>query len=150
MQNPITSLITTCCLVTTSAALGCGGAPITHVEPTPRPSMASGGFQAEQPRVEGWVLLGAPVAVTPIQHTITVAGQGGNIAQLLVKGVSGESEIAQITIEYMDKQVKRVDLQRKFLPGDGQVIELKADRPIDKIIVFLDPDSKGTFEIFGA
>jgi hypothetical protein len=30
------------------------------------------------------------------------------------------------------------------------VLELQDDRPIDKITVFLDPDSQGTFEIFGA
>ncbi|MDQ3367118.1 MAG: hypothetical protein M3680_16975 [Myxococcota bacterium] len=144
------NLITNLCLGAALAAVGCAAPSATPVESTPRPNAASGGFQAQQPRVEGWVSLGVPVAVTPIQHTITVGGQGGNIGQLLVKGVSGEAEISQITVEYMDKQVKRVNVQRKLLPGDGQVIELKADRPIDRIIVFLDPDSNGTFEIFGA
>lgn len=64
--------------------------------------------------------------------------------------MSGEPEIAQVQIEYMDKSVKKVDLNKRFVPGDGQVVELRENRPIEKIIFFMDPDSKGTFEIFGA
>ena len=129
-------------------ALGCGGSQT--MEPPPRPEPAQGGFQAEQPRVEGWVNLGVPVEETPIQRTVYIDGQGGQIAQLLIKGVSGEPEIAQVQIEYMDKTVKRVDLNKRFMPGDGQVIELKTDRPIQKVTLILDPDSKGIVEIFGA
>lgn len=120
------------------------------MEPPPRPDPAQGGFQAEPPRVEGWVNLGVPVEETSIQRTLYVDGHGGQIAQLLIKGVSGEPEVAQVQVEYMDKTVKRVDLNKRFMPGDGQVIELKVDRPIQKVTLILDPDSQGVVEIFGA
>jgi hypothetical protein len=136
-------------LMTMLLGAACGSSMQT-VEPTPRPSPDTGGYQATQPKAEGWVPLGDPVQITPIQQTIYVSGHGGNIGQLLVQGVSGEAEIHQIQIEYMDKGVKNVEVQRRFQPGDGQVIELRDDRPINKIIVFTDPDSQGTFEIFGA
>src|SRR5512139_3787273 len=130
-------------------ALGCGGANTSTVAPTPRPSPAQGGFQAQPPPVTSWVNLGVPVEVTPIERRIDLGGQPGSIGQLMIKGVSGEPEIAQVQVEYMDHSIKRVDINKRFQPGDGQVIELKEDRPIQNIVVFLDPDSQGTFEIFG-
>ena len=129
-------------------ALGCGGSQT--MEPPPRPQPAEGGFQAAQPRVEGWVNLGVPVEDTDIQRTLYIDGQGGQIGQLLIKGVSGEPEVAQVQIEFMDKSVKRVELNKRFLPGDGQVIELRDERPIQKVTIIVDPDSKGVVEIFGA
>jgi hypothetical protein len=131
------------------AAIGCAPAS-TSMEPAPRPSPASGGFQAQQPRAEAWVPLGDPVEVTELQQTIYVSGHGGNIGQLLIQGMTGEPEIAQIQVEFMDDAMKRVDLQKRFRPGDGQVIELRDDRPIKRIIVFIDPSSSGTYKIFGA
>ena len=131
-------------------AAACGGSNLQTTEPPPRPEPAQGGFQAQQPAVEGWVNLGAPVEVSPMQRTLQLSGQGGQLGQILIKGVAGEPEIAQIQIEYMDKSVKKVDLNKRFVPGDGQVVELRENRPIEKIIFFIDPDSQGTFEIFGA
>jgi len=131
-------------------AAACGGSNLQTTEPPPRPEPAQGGFQAQQPAVEGWVNFGAPVEVSPIQRTLVMSAQGGQVAQLLIKGVSGEPEIAQIQIEYLDKSIKKVDINKRFVPGDGQVVELRENRPIEKIIFFMDPDSKGTFEIFGA
>ena len=128
----------------------CGGADLTTVTPAPRPQPAQGGFQAQQPPAEGWRNLGQPVEVSPMQRTIALQGQGGKIATLMIKGVSGEPEVEQVLIEYMDSNQKKVEIGRRFAPGDGQVIELKEDRPIKQITVFLDPDSQGTFEIFGA
>jgi hypothetical protein len=129
---------------------GCGGSDLTSVTPPSRPQPAQGGFQAPPQSVEGWRNLGVPAEVSPIQRTIVLSGQGGKIATLMIKGVSGEPEIEQVIIEYMDKNQKKVDVNRRFVPGDGQVLELKDDRPIDKITIFMDPDSQGTFEIFGA
>lgn len=130
----------------------CGGANVndTTVLQTPRPSPATGGYQAETPPVEGWVSFGAPVETSPLQRTIHVQGAGGNIGQLYIKGVTGEAEISQIQVEYMDKGVKRIDLNMRFQPGDGQVVELREQRPISRIIVFIDPDTQGTFEVLGA
>ena len=125
----------------------CGGASVT---PAPRPQPAQGGFQAPPAAVEGWRNLGTPVEVSTMQRTLQLSGQGGRIATLMIKGVSGEPEIEQVVIEYMDQNQKTVDVKRRFVPGDGQVLELKDDRPINKIIVIMDPDSQGTFEIFGA
>lgn len=119
-------------------------------EPTPRPSPESGGFRAaDPPVVDSWKSLGVPVETAPAQQVIQVDGQGGKIGALMIKGVSGEAEIEHITVEYLNEQSRSVDITRRFLPGDVQVIELREDHAISKIIVFLDPDSKGTVEIFG-
>jgi hypothetical protein len=136
-------------LLSLVVVVGCGGSNINSIEPTPRPSPAQGGFQATQPPVEGWVRLATPVEISPMQHNVQVSGQGGAIAQLLIKGVSGEPEVASLEVVYLDKSEKKVEIHKRFVPGDGQVVELKDERPIDKIIVYIDPDSKGTVEIFG-
>jgi len=128
---------------------GCGGKDLTTVKSAPRPSATNGGFQADQPVVTEWVNLGTPSEVTPLQRTLQLNGYGGAIGQLLIKGVAGEPEIDRVQVEYVDKNVKSVELNKRFVPGDGQVIQLKEARPIEKIIVYTDPDSAGTFEIFG-
>ncbi|HLL23240.1 MAG TPA: hypothetical protein VK427_13980 [Kofleriaceae bacterium] len=133
--------------------VGCAGSNVQTVEPaqqSPRPDPAQGGFQAREPVVEGWVDLGTPVTISPVERRIELAGRAGKIAQLMFKGVSGEPEIAQVRIVYMDKTERTVELNKRFLPGDGQVVELKEDRPIQTISIFLDPDSQGTFTVFGA
>lgn len=133
-------------------ALGCGGGAgnLSGTESAPRPSPAEGGFQAQPaPVVREWVALGVPAPVTPAQQTLELGGHPGAVSSLLVKGVSGEPEIQHIRIEYMDKSIRGVDVGKRFVPGDGQVIELKEHRPIQKIIVFLDPDSQGSVEILG-
>src|SRR5688572_26969548 len=104
-----------------SVVLGCGGGNLTTVEQTPRPQASQGGFQATQPPVEGWVALGVPAYVSPSQRTLQISGSGGAIGQLLIKGVSGEPEISLVTVEFMDKSQKSVELHRRFVPGDGQV-----------------------------
>lgn len=128
----------------------CAGSEVTTVQQPNRPQPAEGGFQAPPPAVEGWRNLGAMVEISPIQRTIALDGQGGKIATLMIKGLTGEPEVEQVLIEYMDQNQKKVEVNRRFAPGDGQVIELKEDRPIKQISIFIDPDSQGTFEILGA
>jgi len=134
-------------------AIGCGGSSgnLSNANSTPRPSPAEGGFQAPpQQVVATWVSLGSPAPISAVQQTLELGGEPGPVSQLLVKGVSGEPEIDLIQIEYMDKSLKGVELKKRFVPGDGQVIELKEHRPIRKIIVFIDPDTQGTVEILGS
>src|SRR5688572_9903444 len=90
----------------------CGGSELTSVTPSPRPQPAQGGFQAQPAPAEGWRNLGAPVEVSQIQRTLQLSGQGGKIATLMIKGVSGEPEIEQVLIEYMDQAQKKVDVNR--------------------------------------
>lgn len=130
-------------------ATACGSAGPAPAS-TPRPSPESGGFRAaEPPKTHSWKLLGMPVETAPSQQTIEVGGAGGKIGAIMIKGVSGEAEIEQITVEYLNEQSRRVDLKKRFLPGDVQVIELREEHAISKIVVFLDPDTQGTVEIFG-
>ena len=131
-------------------AASCAANTQTTSDPVNRPDPATGGYQAPQPRAEAWVSLGPTMETSPIQRTVEVGGHGGRISNLMIKGTHGEAEVTQVIIQYMDKAQKKVELHKTFLPGDAQVIELREDRPIDKIIVFIDPDTDGHFQIFGA
>lgn len=135
-----------CSLIAGAALAGCASTPA----PVQRPSAASGGYRAPQPKADRWVSLGAAVPTSPTQHTIEVGGAGGKIGTLMLKGIAGEAEVEQITITYMDEMQQSVDVQKKLLPGDAQVIELREDRVISRIIVIMDPDSNGQIELLGA
>lgn len=131
-------------------AAGCAANSRPASEPQNRPAPATGGYRAPEPRAEAWIALGPTMETSPIQRTVEVGGHGGRISNLMIKGVHGEPEVTQVIIEYMDRAQKKVELQKTFLPGDAQVIELREDRPIGRIIVFVDPDTQGELQIFGA
>ncbi|HEU0036502.1 MAG TPA: hypothetical protein VFQ53_38080 [Kofleriaceae bacterium] len=119
---------------------------------SPPPPSNAGAFHEVQPRqpvVADWFVLGQAVQTGELTQTIYVDGRDP-VSQLLVKADSGEPEIEQIEITYSDNQSKRVTLDRKLVAGDGQVIELRERRAIQKIVVYADPDSRGQYTIFGS
>ena len=97
-----------------------------------------------------WVELAPPVTTTNMQQDITVGVTDRPFSQLMVKAVDGEPQIETLEIQYMDDDLKQVTVHRKLLAGDGQVIELRQRAVIKKITVFTQPDSHGTYTIFGA
>jgi hypothetical protein len=120
----------------------------TAVQPRPV-ATNSGAFSDPAPAgINSWIELGGAQAVNTSQtHQVTTLEP---FAQLMVKAVDGELEIEQIQIEYANHENRIVQMKRKFVKGEGQVIELREKRPIAKIIVFTDPDSTGSYIVYGA
>ena len=125
---------------------------------TPVPSSENAGAFADPPArvmpredgseaVRGWVVLGRAQTTNLSQTHVVTTGEP--FAQILVKAVDGEAEIEQIEITYRDHQSRVVRLGRRLVAGDGQVIELREKRPIEKIVVHTDPDSRGDYVLFG-
>jgi hypothetical protein len=113
------------------------------VDPPARVLPTSGGGEA----VKGWVVLGKAHTVDLAQtHLITTTEP---FDELLVKAVDGEPEIEQIEIQYRDRQSRTVRLERRFAAGEGQVIELRDKRAIEKIVVHTDPDTQGDYVLYG-
>ena len=126
-------------------AAACGGAPspaTNHVGAYRDPAAAP-------PAVRDWVVLGDNVAAVSLQQQVVVRSPQA-FGQLLVKGVTGAPEIQQIEIEYDDKSVHTVTLDRTLPAGEGQVIELRDRRAITRLTVFTDPDGQGTYAVFGS
>lgn len=115
----------------------------------PPPSPNTGSFHEPTGNVAQWVELGPLVLVDEFSHTIDVRDPNP-FGELLVKGTAGEPKISQLQIEYGDHTVYNVDLNRRLVPGEGQVIELRQRRAITKITVFTAGNSNGSFTIFGA
>ena len=99
--------------------------------------------------VRDWVVIGNGVPAVNLQQQIMLT-QPTAFNQLLVKGVSGAPEIQQIEIQYDDKSVHTVTLDRKLPEGEGQVIELRDRRAITRLTVFTDPDGQGSYSVFGS
>lgn len=104
---------------------------------------------AAAPAVRDWVVLGNGVPAIDLQQQIIVTRPTA-FDQLLVKGVSGAPEIQQIEIQYDDRSVHTVTLDRKLPAGEGQVIELRDRRAITRLTVFTDPDGQGSYSVFGS
>jgi hypothetical protein len=121
----------------------CGGAPASNHVGAYRDPVAAA------PAVRDWVVLGDNVPAVALQQQVIVQSPHA-FGQLLVKGVSGAPEIQQIEIEYDDKSVHTVTLERTLPAGEGQVIELRDRRAIRKLTVFTDPDGQGTYAVFGS
>lgn len=109
----------------------------------------TGAFQEPEAAViHKWVTIAeAPTIDLSQEHVILTRESFG---QLLVKATDGAPEIEQIEIEYADHESRVVKLERKLVTGEGQVIELREKRPIAKLVVHTDPDSSGTYRVFGA
>jgi len=101
------------------------------------------------PEVTDWVVLSPTVQTGSMQQLIEVGTTNRPFSQLLLKAVDGEPQIEMLQIQYADDELKQVDVHRKLVAGDGQVIELREKRAIKKITVITDPDSHGSYTIFG-
>lgn len=120
---------------------------------TPPPAPANtGAYQqpSSPPEVRDWVVLAPAVTTTNMQQTVEVGVTDRPFSQLLLKAVDGEPQIESLEIQYMDDDLKQVTVHRKLLAGDGQVIELQQNGVIKRITVFTQPDSHGSYTIFGA
>ena len=124
--------------------VACGGAPPpdSHVGAYRDPAVSA-------PAVRDRVVIGNGVPAVNLQQQIMLT-QPTAFNQLLVKGVSGAPEIQQIEIQYDDKSVHTVTLDRKLPEGEGQVIELRDRRAITRLTVFTDPDGQGSYSVFGS
>lgn len=128
-----------------AAGFGCATAPTESA-----PVRNTGAFVEPGPsRVANWVDLGPAVAQDEFIHTIAVSDPNP-FGELMVKGVAGEPKISTIRIEYPDHSVQQVTLDKRFVVGEGQVIELRQRRAIAKITVITAGNSNGAFTVFGA
>src|SRR5262245_51769207 len=127
-------------------------APNTPQQPAlQRPSPETGGIQATQgPLVHEWVELGSPAPSAPLQQTLQVPTDIGPVSELMIKGLSGESRISQILVQFSDQREKTIDMKKILAPGDGQVIELRESQRVSRITVFVEPESTGTLVVLGA
>jgi hypothetical protein len=137
--------------VLAAALLGaCAPNGTTPAPAQPQPTNA-GVFREPTPRVpvHDWVVLSGVTATANTAQDIPV-GAGEAFSQLLVKAIAGEPEIEQMEIYFANDESRLIKLDHKLVAGDGQVIELREKRAIKRIIVYTDPDSQGTYTIYGA
>ena len=77
--------------------------------------------------------------------------RGARLSKLRVEGVRGMPVIQKIAIEFRDGSTQAVDLDMRLPRGTGEVIDLNGGvRRVDRIIVYADPHSRGSYSLFGA
>ena len=76
---------------------------------------------------------------------------GARYRKLRVEAVRGEPVILKIAIEFADKTNQAVEYRESLPAGTGEVIDLNGgDRRINRIIVYTDPHSRGSYSVYGA
>jgi hypothetical protein len=97
-----------------------------------------------------WTPLAQGYSARTERQFINVGGQG-RFSKLRIEGVRGEPVILKIAIEFGDKTGQAVDYREALPAGTGEVIDLNGDtRKINRIIVYTDPHSRGSYSVYGA
>lgn len=81
---------------------------------------------------------------------INVVGRGGALRKLVISGDRGAPVITRVAIEYNDRSVQTVEINARLRRGDDERIDLRGNRPLNRIVVYTDPRSRGAYSIYGA
>lgn len=77
--------------------------------------------------------------------------RGGRLSKLRIESDRGAPVIAKIAIEFGDGSTQAVDLDMRLPRGTGEVIDLNGGvRRVQRIIVYADPRSRGSYSVYGA
>lgn len=80
-----------------------------------------------------------------------IATRGARLSKLRIEGVRGAPVIQKIAIEFGDGTSQAVDLDMRLPRGAGEVIDLNgATRRVNRIIVYSDPRTRGSYSVYGA
>jgi hypothetical protein len=77
--------------------------------------------------------------------------RGAMLSKLRVEGVRGAPVIEKIGIEFGDGTSQAVDVNMRLSGGAGEVIDLNGGvRKVNRIIVYTDGRTRGSYSIYGA
>jgi hypothetical protein len=96
----------------------------------------------------------SPLATGFNAHTerqfINVGGPRG-FKKLRIEGTRGNPVIMKVLVEFADKTQQLMEYRDSFPAGTGEVIDLNGDtRHINRIVVYTDPNSRGSYSVYGA
>ncbi|MGH9889401.1 MAG: hypothetical protein ACREBE_27960 [bacterium] len=96
-----------------------------------------------------WMTLARAYTSQSDRQFIHVKGQ--RLTKLRIEGVRGAPLIQKIAIEFGDGSTQAVDLDMRLARGAGEVIDLNGGaRRVDRIIVYADTRSRGSYSLYGA
>jgi hypothetical protein len=77
--------------------------------------------------------------------------RGEQFRRIRIQGVRGRPVIQKIAIEFMNRETQAIDLDMRLRRGEGEVIDLQGgERRINRIIVYTDTRSRGSYSLYGA
>jgi hypothetical protein len=76
---------------------------------------------------------------------------GSRFHKLRLEGVRGQPLVTKVVIEFGNRSSQTVDLNSTLSGGAGEVIDLNGGtRRVNRIIVFTDPQARGTYAVYGS
>jgi hypothetical protein len=98
-----------------------------------------------------WLQLATP---TPAKHGtefVAVGKDAGSFAQLRIDATAGKVALRRVRVVFEDGKQKIVDVDR-VLGGrhKSAIIDLDAQKPIDRVVVTTEPYTNGQYAIYGA
>lgn len=108
------------------------------------------GSRWHRDRAMRWQPLATGYNARTDRQFINLAGRGA-YRKLRIEGVRGEPVILKIAIEFADRSNQAVEYRESLPAGTGEVIDLNGDaRRINRIIVYTDPHSRGSYSVYGS
>jgi hypothetical protein len=96
-----------------------------------------------------WRTLASGFSAQSQRQFINTNGQ--RLSKLRIEGVRGAPVIQKIAIEFGDGTTQAVDLDMRLSRGTGEVIDLNgATRRVNRIIVYSDARTRGSYSLYGA
>ena len=96
-----------------------------------------------------WMTLARGFSAQSNRQFIPVRGE--RLSKLRIEADRGAPVIAKIAIEFRDGSSQAVDLDMRLPRGTGEVIDLNGGvRRVQRIIVYSDPQSRGSYSVYGA
>jgi hypothetical protein len=71
--------------------------------------------------------------------------------KIRIEAVRGEPVVTKIAIEFADQSTQAIELDGRLQAGAGEVIDLNGGvRRVHRIIVYSDPNGRGSYSVYGA
>lgn len=100
---------------------------------------------------DGWVQLATPTPASHGTEFIVVGADQGQFAQVRVDASKGRIELRRVTVYFVDGHHKTIDVDRVIdaRKHGSELIDLHAPVAIDRIVVSTEPQSRGSYAIYG-
>jgi hypothetical protein len=107
--------------------------------------------QRENPQ-DGWVQLATPTPANHGTEFVVVGKDAGEFDQLRIAPSSGTVIVRRVKIYFDDGKQKIVDVDKIINAerNNAALIELDSPKPIDRVVITTEPQTRGSYALFGA
>src|SRR5947207_2753224 len=135
-----------------------GASSIAAAQPQPKEDTGRISYNEKKQRSQGpprdgdWVQLATPTPANHGTEFVVVGKEAGEFGRLRISPSDGKVIVRRVKIYFDDGKQKIVDVDKVIDAGRKNValIDLDAPKAIDRIVVTTEPQTRGSYAIYGA